>query len=134
MIQLPIMVVAGAAGVWLFFVQHQFENAYWSRHEDWDYVQSALEGASFYKLPRVLQWFSGNIGFHHVHHLSPRIPNYYLQSCHESHPMFQAVKHITLGASLKCLDFRLWDEEHNKLVGFSYIPVYRAAHAMPAGQ
>ncbi len=134
MIQLPIMVVAGAAGVWLFYVQHQFESTYWSRHEDWDYVQSALEGASFYKLPRVLQFFSGNIGFHHVHHLSPRIPNYYLQSCHESHPMFQAVNHITLGASLKCLDFRLWDEEHKKLVGFSYIPVYRAAHAMPAGQ
>ncbi len=126
MIQLPIMIVASSAGVWLFYVQHQFENTYWERHEEWNYVRHALDGSSFYKLPRILQWFSGNIGFHHVHHLSPRIPNYNLQKCHESHPMFQAVKHITLWSSVKSLAYRLWDEEHKKLVGFSYVSVYLA--------
>ncbi|MFQ5512270.1 MAG: fatty acid desaturase [Candidatus Krumholzibacteriia bacterium] len=129
MIQLPIMIVAGSAGVWLFYVQHQFENTYWARHGEWDYVRHALEGSSFYKLPRVLQWFSGNIGFHHVHHLSPRIPNYNLQKCHESHPMFQAAKHITVWSSLKSLGYRLWDEERKKLVGFSYVSVYLARQA-----
>ena len=130
MIQLPILIVAGAAGVWLFYVQHQFENTYWERHEEWDYVRHALEGSSFYKLPCILQWFSGNIGFHHIHHLSPRIPNYNLQKCHESHPMFQAVRHITLWSSLKSLGYRLWDEDHKELVGFSYVPVYLAKQEM----
>jgi omega-6 fatty acid desaturase (delta-12 desaturase) len=124
MIQLPIMFVAGAAGVWLFYVQHQFENTYWARHEEWNYVRQALEGSSYYRLPRILQWFTGNIGFHHVHHLSPKIPNYYLQKCHESSSMFKRVKHITLLSSLKALKYRLWDEERKYLVGFSYIPVY----------
>jgi omega-6 fatty acid desaturase (delta-12 desaturase) len=131
MIQLPIMIVAGSAGIWLFYVQHQFENVYWERHEEWDYVTHALEGSSFYKLPPILQWFSGNIGFHHVHHLSPRIPNYYLQRCHESHPMFRTVKHVTLWSSLKALGYRLWDEERKKLVGFSYVPVYIAKRSTP---
>ncbi len=130
MIQVPIMFVAATAGVWLFYVQHQFENTYWERHEEWSYVRHALEGSSFYKLPRILQWFTGNIGFHHVHHLSPRIPNYNLQKCHESHPMFQAVKHVTLWSSLKTLGYRLWDEEHKKLVGFSYLSVYLARQAI----
>jgi omega-6 fatty acid desaturase (delta-12 desaturase) len=124
MIQLPIMIVAGVVGVWLFYVQHQFENAYWERHGDWSYVRQALEGSSFYKLPRILQWFSGNIGFHHIHHLSPRIPNYNLQKCHESHPMFQAVRPITLWSSLKSIGYRLWDEERKKLVGFGYVRVF----------
>jgi len=126
MIQLPIMLVAGSCGIWLFYVQHQFENTYWERHEEWSYVRHALEGSSFYKLPRILQWFSGNIGFHHVHHLSPRIPNYNLQKCHESHPMFLSVKYVTLKSSLKALGYRLWDEDRKKLVGFSYVPVYLA--------
>ncbi len=130
MIQLPIMIVAGSGGVWLFYVQHQFETTYWERHEEWSYVREALEGSSFYKLPRILQWFSGNIGFHHVHHLSPRIPNYYLQKCHESDPMFQEVKHVTLWSSLKSLGYRLWDEEHKRLVGFNYVSVYLAKQAM----
>ncbi|MCZ6617253.1 MAG: fatty acid desaturase [Gammaproteobacteria bacterium] len=134
MIQVPIMIVAGAFGVWLFYVQHQFENTYWERHENWNYVQHALKGSSFYKLPGIFQWFSGNIGFHHVHHLSPRIPNYYLQKCHESHPMFQEVKHVTLWSSMKCLGYRMWDEERKKLVGFSYVSVYLAKQAMPSGQ
>jgi omega-6 fatty acid desaturase (delta-12 desaturase) len=126
MIQLPIMVIAITAGVWLFYVQHQFENTYWERHDEWSYVQQALEGSSFYKLPRILQWFSGNIGFHHIHHLSPRIPNYNLQKCHESHPMFQAVGPLTLWSSLKSLGYRLWDEERKKLVGFSHVHIYLA--------
>ena len=134
MIQLPIMIIAGSAGIWLFYVQHQFENTYWARHEEWSYVRHALEGSSFYKLPRILQWFSGNIGFHHIHHLSPRIPNYNLQKCHESHPMFQSVKHVTLRSSLQSLGYRLWDEDHKKLVGFRYVSVYLAKQAIPSRQ
>jgi omega-6 fatty acid desaturase (delta-12 desaturase) len=113
-----IISFAGAAGVWLFYVQHQFEGVYWARSKDWDHLSAALEGSSFYKLPRVLQWFSGNIGFHHIHHLSPRIPNYYLEKCHNAHPLFQRVKQISLLDSLKCLKFRLWDEKNKQLVGF----------------
>lgn len=134
MIQLPIMLVAGSAGIWLFYVQHQFEDVYWERKEEWNFLRHALEGSSFYKLPRVLQWFSGNIGFHHVHHLSPRIPNYYLQKCHESHPMFRNVKHVTLWTSMKSLGYRLWDEERKKLVGFSYVSVYLKKQALMTQQ
>ena len=89
LIQLIILMVAGGAGVWMFYVQHQFEGVYWERGEDWSFVAAALQGSSFYKLPRILQWFSGNIGFHHIHHLSPRIPNYNLEKCHQADPLFQ---------------------------------------------
>jgi omega-6 fatty acid desaturase (delta-12 desaturase) len=115
----------------LFYVQHQFENTYWSRHNEWSYVREAIDGSSFYRLPRLLQWFSGNIGFHHVHHLSPRIPNYNLQRCHESHPMFQRVKHVTLWASLKTAGYRLWDEENKRLVGFNHLKVARTPAVPP---
>src|SRR4029434_5978516 len=91
-IQLTVLMVAGSAGVWLFYVQHQFEGVYWERGENWDFTKAALEGSSFYKLPRILQWFTGNIGFHHIHHLSARIPNYNLEKCHKEHPVFQSVK------------------------------------------
>ena len=121
LIQSIVMTVAGAAGLWLFYVQHQFEDVYWERGERWDYTAAALQGSSFYKLPRVLQWFTGNIGFHHIHHLSPRIPNYNLQKCHESDRLFEQVKPITLGSSLKCLTFRFWDEQDRKLVGHAYM-------------
>ena len=117
-LQLIITMVAGAAGVWLFYVQHQFEDAYWEREEEWDYTTAALQGSSFYKLPRILQWFSGNIGFHHIHHLSPRIPNYNLERCHNSHPLFQAVKPVTLLASFRSLAYRLWDEQGRRLISF----------------
>jgi omega-6 fatty acid desaturase (delta-12 desaturase) len=110
--------VAGATGIWLFYIQHQFEDAYWERAEQWDYTAAALRGSSYYKLPRVLQWLSGNIGFHHIHHLSPSIPNYNLQRCHEADPVFQLVKPITLLTSLKSLKFRFWDEPAKKLVGY----------------
>jgi acyl-lipid omega-6 desaturase (Delta-12 desaturase) len=120
-IQSIILMVAGASGVWLFYVQHQFEDVYWERGEDWDYTRAALEGSSFYKLPKILQWFSGNIGFHHIHHLSARIPNYNLERCHKADPLFQRVKPITLFGSLKSFTFRLWDEQRRKLVGFSHL-------------
>lgn len=117
-IQLTVLTVATTAGVWLFYVQHQFEDVYWERKGDWDFAQAALQGSSFYKLPRVLQWFSGNIGFHHIHHLSPRIPNYALERAHNAEPLFQAVKPLTLRRSLKSFTYRLWDERRQKLVGY----------------
>lgn len=124
-IQLSVMAVAGSAGIWLFYVQHQFEGVYWERGADWDYTTAALKGSSFYKLPRILQWFSGNIGFHHIHHLSPRIPNYNLERCHKSEPLFQTVKPVTLFASFKSFTFRLWDEQRRKLVGYGHLRAIR---------
>jgi omega-6 fatty acid desaturase (delta-12 desaturase) len=121
LIQLIVLTVAGAAGFWLFYVQHQFDGVYWERREDWDYTAAALEGSSFYKLPTVLQWFSGNIGYHHIHHLSPRIPNYHLEKCHIAEPLFQRVRPVTLFSSLKSLTFRLWDEQRRKLVGYRHL-------------
>jgi acyl-lipid omega-6 desaturase (Delta-12 desaturase) len=118
LIQLTVSALAGALGLWLFYVQHQFEGAYWARSKDWSYTDAALRGSSFYKLPRVLQWFTGNIGFHHIHHLSPRIPNYHLQQCHEADAFFDTIKPVTLLASLKFLTFRLWDEQRNMFVSF----------------
>lgn len=118
LVLLPVMVIGTTAGVWLFYVQHQFEGVYWERHERWDYLSAALKGSSYYKLPRILQWFSGNIGFHHIHHISPRIPNYYLEKCHRENPMFQNVQTLTLLSSLKCMFLNLWDEDNGKLVGF----------------
>ncbi len=124
-IQLSVMAVAGSAGIWLFYVQHQFDGVYWERGADWDYTTAALKGSSFYKLPRILQWFSGNIGFHHIHHLSPRIPNYNLERCHKSEPLFQTVKPVTLFASFKSFTFRLWDEQRRKLVGYGHLRAIR---------
>jgi omega-6 fatty acid desaturase (delta-12 desaturase) len=117
LIQLPVIWIASTAGVWLFYVQHQFEGVYWTRAENWDFVRAGLEGSSFYHLPKILQWFTGNIGFHHIHHLSPKIPNYRLESCHRSNPIFQ-VKPIKFLDSLKSLTLRLWDEEEYRLVGY----------------
>jgi omega-6 fatty acid desaturase (delta-12 desaturase) len=124
LIQLPIIWVASTAGVWLFYVQHQFEGVYWERAKDWDFVKAGLEGSSYYELPKVLQWFSGSIGFHHIHHLSPRIPNYLLEKCHRENPIFQIMP-IKLMSSLKSLNFRLWDEKERKLVDFNQIKIYR---------
>jgi omega-6 fatty acid desaturase (delta-12 desaturase) len=125
LIQLTVMGVAGSAGVWLFYVQHQFDGVYWQRHGEWDYVAAALQGSSFYKLPKVLQWFTGNIGFHHIHHLSARIPNYNLEKCHKAEPLFQSVPPVTLFASFKSLTYRLWDEPRHRLVGYSYLRTLR---------
>ena len=125
LLQLIVLVVAGSAGVWLFYVQHQFEGVYWEREKSWDYSLAALQGSSFYKLPKVLQWFSGNIGFHHIHHLSPQIPNYHLEKCHRAEPLFQTVKPVTLFSSFKSFTFRLWDEQRRKLVGYRALRVIR---------
>lgn len=119
LIQIPIMMIGGTLGIWLFYVQHQFEDAYWERAENWDYVASALLGASYYKLPKVLQWFSGNIGFHHVHHLSPRIPNYNLEPAHENvEPIHRFARVITIRDSLRTTRLKLFDEPLRRMVGF----------------
>jgi omega-6 fatty acid desaturase (delta-12 desaturase) len=127
MMQLPVTMVAGAAGIWMFYVQHQYEDVYWENHDEWNYTTAALEGSSFYKLPKILQWFTGNIGFHHIHHLSSKIPNYYLERCHNSHPLFSSIEPLTFWKSLKCANLRLWDEESRKLVGYSHLKKLRAA-------
>jgi omega-6 fatty acid desaturase (delta-12 desaturase) len=119
MIQLPVIFIASVHGVWLFYVQHQYESVQWVRTHEWDYKNIALQGSSFFKLPLLLRWFTGNIGYHHIHHLSPRIPNYKLAQCHEENPMFQDVKPITFFSSLKSLRLRLWDEKNQKLIGFN---------------
>lgn len=117
-IQAIVLAVASSLGVWLFYVQHQFEGVYWERSPDWDYMDAALKGSSFYKLPKILQWFSGNIGFHHIHHLSARIPNYNLEACHNAHAIFNEVKPLTLISSLKSFTYRLWDEQQKKLITY----------------
>ena len=127
LIQIPVMILAATAGVWLFYVQHQFDGVQWRRRAEWDYAAAALRGSSFYDLPKVLQWFTGNIGFHHIHHLSPAIPNYNLERCHRENPMLQDVRKVTLGSSLRSLSFRLWDEARQRLVG------YGALGAAPRG-
>jgi omega-6 fatty acid desaturase (delta-12 desaturase) len=132
LLQVAVVIVAGSAGVWLFYVQHQFDGVYWERAEQWDFATAALKGSSFYKLPKLLQWFSGNIGFHHIHHLSPRIPNYHLEKCHKAEPLFQTVKPVTLISSLKSLTYRLWDERRRKLVGYSALRAIRRRRARAA--
>lgn len=117
-IQLSIMYLAAIAGLWLFYLQHQFEDVSWVRNEDWNYRQIAIEGSSFVKLPKLLQWFSGNIGFHHIHHINARIPNYKLEKCYHENPVFRQVKPVTILKSLRTLKLRLWDEQLQKLVGF----------------
>ena len=119
LIQLPVIAVASAAGVWIFYIQHQFEDVYWEETATWDFFKQAIEGSSYYRLPRVLQWFTGSIGYHHVHHLSPRIPNYRLEKCHRENPLFHRASLLTLRTSLKSLRFRLWDENTRKMVDFS---------------
>jgi omega-6 fatty acid desaturase (delta-12 desaturase) len=121
LIWLPVQINSGVMGVWLFYVQHQYENTYWRSGDDWDYATAAVMGSSYYKLPRVFQWFSGNIGFHHIHHLSPKIPNYKLQQCHEETPLFQSSTVLRFRESLKSLSLRLWDEKRQKLVGFHHL-------------
>lgn len=120
-IQLTVTGVCGTVGVWLFYVQHQFEDTYWRDGENWDYLTSAMQGSSYYKLPKVMQWFSGNIGFHHIHHLSSKIPNYNLEQCHNSEPFFRQVPELTLRSSIKSISLRLWDEESGKLVGYKHL-------------
>lgn len=118
LIQIPVYFITSTTGMWIFYVQHQFEDTYWNSSDEWDYTQAALKGSSYYKLPRILQWFTGNIGFHHIHHLSPRIPNYRLEKCHEENPVFQKAKILTLRSSLRSILLDLWDEKRKKLISF----------------
>lgn len=118
LIQVPIIIFSLCVGTWFFYVQHQFEDTYWNDEEDWDYTEAALKGSSYYKLPRVLQWFTGNIGFHHIHHLSPRIPNYKLEKCHRENPLFQNGSVLTLRSSMRSLFLNLWDKNRKKLISF----------------
>jgi len=118
MIQIPITFISSSSGTWLFFIQHQFEDTYWDSNEAWDYTQAAMQGSSFYKLPKVLQWFTGNIGFHHIHHLSPKIPNYMLEKCHKENPLFQKANILTMRTSFKSSFLTLWDEQQKKLISF----------------
>jgi omega-6 fatty acid desaturase (delta-12 desaturase) len=128
--QLPTTLLAGAAGVWLFYVQHQFEDVYWAHHETWEPIRAALEGSSYYKLPKVLQWFTGSIGLHHIHHVQPRIPCYNLQPCQDAVPAFQAVPPLTLRRSLDSLRLRLLDETNRRMVSLERV-TRRDARADP---
>ncbi|MGQ0605073.1 MAG: fatty acid desaturase [Anaerolineales bacterium] len=119
LVHAPMFYISSVVGVWMFYIQHQFEDTYWRPHPDWDYVQASLQGSSFYKLPRVLQWFTGNIGFHHIHHLSPKIPFYRLETAYREQELFQHSPTLTLGSSFSTLSWRLWDEELGRMVGFA---------------
>lgn len=118
LVQLPVVLIAGSLGIWLFYVQHQFEGVYWARHEEWDPWRVAMEGASYYQLPKILNWITGNIGFHHVHHMRPGIPNYNLRQCYREVPQLRTVTPITLRSSLKSLRQNLYDEENRTMVSF----------------
>ena len=114
----PVMFLAGAAGIYLFYVQHQFEDSYWENDPSWDYAQAAVMGSSFYRLPRVLDWITGSIGFHHVHHLSPRIPNYNLRKCHEENTLFHEARVLTMWESVKTFSLKVWDEDQRRMLGW----------------
>src|SRR4030095_1766389 len=118
LVQAPIIAITLSVGTWFFYVQHQFEDTYWDNDEEWDYTEAALRGSSYYKLPRVLQWFTGNIGFHHVHHLSPRIPNYNLEKCHKENRLFEKTLVLTIRSSFRSVFLTLWDENSKKLISF----------------
>jgi acyl-lipid omega-6 desaturase (Delta-12 desaturase) len=120
LVQLPVLFLGTSAGVWLFYVQHNFDPTYWERHNKWQFVKAGFEGSSFYKLPAILQWFSGNIGFHHIHHLSPKIPNYKLPKAYKENPIFH-VTPMTIVASLSSLRMRLYDEEQRMMVGWNVL-------------
>jgi omega-6 fatty acid desaturase (delta-12 desaturase) len=124
LVEVPVLFIAASAGVWLFYVQHNFDPTYWERHEKWEFFKAGMDGSSFYRLPKVLQWFSGNIGFHHIHHLSPKIPNYKLEQCHRENPLFQ-IEPLSFMEGFKGLFYRLWDERRQRLVGFDVLKQYR---------
>jgi omega-6 fatty acid desaturase (delta-12 desaturase) len=122
LIQLPVLLISHSIGVWLFYIQHQYDEVLWVRNKEWDYKSSALHGSSFLKLNPVFQWFTGNIGFHHVHHLSPKIPNYNLAKCHYENEIFSDIKPIVLLSTFRALSLNLWDEANMRMIGFRQIP------------
>jgi omega-6 fatty acid desaturase (delta-12 desaturase) len=117
-VYIPIAFVAASVGTWMFYVQHQYEDTYWERTKDWNYCEAAINGSSFYDLPKFFHWLSGNIGYHHIHHLSSKIPNYNLPKCYNEVPQLRNAHSLTLWSSRKCLGMALWDEEKHKMVGF----------------
>lgn len=117
-LQLPINLLAASAGIWLFYVQHQFVESYWQRDGRWSFFRGALEGSSYYDLPRPLRWLTASIGLHHIHHLCSRIPNYRLQECLDAHPELRQARRLTLFASLRCAGLSLWDEDSGRMIGF----------------
>jgi omega-6 fatty acid desaturase (delta-12 desaturase) len=119
LVQAPTVMLAGSAGIWLFYVQHQFEDAYWQESGGWSYADAALRGSSYLKLPKVLQFFSGNIGLHHVHHLNARIPNYNLQRAHDENPIFHDVPTLSLMDGMRAVRLKLWDERTGRMVSFA---------------
>ena len=122
-VQLPIMVIASIVGVWLFSIQHRFEHAQWMPDASWSFAAASLEGTSYLRLPRLLQWFTGNIGFHHVHHVNPRVPNYRLEECHNADAGFQLASTLTLRTALQALRYALWDSDLERLVPFRFAAV-----------
>ena len=124
-VQLLVIFFGASVGIWLFYVQHNFEGVYWERREHWDYFKASMQGSSFYKLPAVLNWFTGNIGYHHIHHLGAKIPNYNLPKAFKENPIFH-VESLTLLSSLRSLTLRLYDEKTQKLVGWSVLKHYRS--------
>ena len=126
MVQVPITMIAASIGVWLFYVQHQFEETYWDGPGEWDFHRAAVEGSSYYDLPRILRWFTASIGVHHVHHLSSRIPSYRLEACLERIPELRGINRITLRDSLRCVRLTLWDEERRKMISFRCLTRRRA--------
>src|SRR6202044_2020714 len=118
LVQLPIVLLAGSVGVWLFYVQHQFEMTFWAHEAEWSFEEGALPGSSHYDLPGILRWFTANIGVHHVHHLSSRIPYYRLPQVLRDHPELRAIGRLTLLESLRCVRLALWDEGRRQLVSF----------------
>ncbi len=134
LVWMPAAMLAGSAGIWLFYVQHQFEDAYWQSPVDWSYADAALQGSSYLKLPKVLQFFTGNIGLHHVHHLNARIPNYNLQRAHDENPIFHHVPTLSIWQGMRSVKFKLWDEDQKKLVGFAQARTERPPGPANAGE
>jgi acyl-lipid omega-6 desaturase (Delta-12 desaturase) len=122
----PIVVLACSIGVWLFYVQHQFEDNYWEHQDAWDFYRAGVEGSSFYDLHTIGHWLTGNIGYHHIHHLASAVPNYRLPACFRENPEFQRVTRLTFRESLSCIGFKLWDEERRTMVGFGHEAVVQA--------
>ncbi|MEX2317399.1 MAG: fatty acid desaturase [Pirellulales bacterium] len=129
LIHAPIVMIGSAIGTWLFYIQHQYEHAYWQPHEKWSFADSAMAGSSYYRLPRVLQWFTGNIGFHHIHHLDSRIPNYNLPACYAAEPALREAPTLGIRDSVRCTTLKLWDEERQRLVTFNEAHTRRRAIA-----
>jgi omega-6 fatty acid desaturase (delta-12 desaturase) len=127
LVQLPTVMLAGSAGIWMFYVQHQFEDVYWESSDEWSYADAALRGSSYMKLPKVLQFFTGNIGLHHVHHLSARIPNYNLQRAHDENPIFHGVPTLNLTDGMRAVRLKLYDEDAGRMVTFAQARTGRPA-------